>query len=64
MNKDELKGKAKDVKGNVKEGAGEVTGNERLESEGKAEQAEGNVQETFGQGKRKVGEAADKVTGE
>lgn len=59
MNKDELKGKVKDATGRLKEGAGDMTGNDRLENEGRADQAEGNVQETFGKGKRKVGEAVE-----
>lgn len=61
MNRDELKGKAKDLTGKAKEGFGDATGDERMENEGRADQAEGNVQETFGKGKRKVGEAADKL---
>ena len=62
MNRDELKGKAKDLTGKAKEGLGDATGNERMENEGRADQAEGNVQETFGKGKRKVNEAADRLT--
>ena len=45
MNKDELKGKAKDLKGRAKEGAGEMIDDERLEHEGKAEQLEGQTQD-------------------
>lgn len=56
MNRDELEGKAKDLKGRMKEGAGEATGSERLEREGEADQAEGKTQETFGEAKRKTGE--------
>lgn len=61
MNKDELKGKAKDVKGQAKEGAGDITGNERLQSEGAADQAEGQIQETWGRGKRKAGETVEDI---
>jgi uncharacterized protein YjbJ (UPF0337 family) len=62
VDKDELKGKAKDVTGRAKEGLGEATGNERMENEGRADQAEGNIQEAYGKGKRKLDEAADKLT--
>jgi uncharacterized protein YjbJ (UPF0337 family) len=61
MNQDELKGKAKDLKGRIKEGAGDMTGDERLEREGAADQVEGQAQDAFGRGKRKVGEAIEDV---
>ena len=52
------------VEGNIKESAGQLTGNERLEGEGAGQKAVGNVQE----GARKVGgaveEMAGKVTGD
>ena len=48
MHKDEMKGAAKDAKGNLKEAAGKVTGNERLEAEGVADQAAGKVQTGVG----------------
>ena len=54
MHKDEMKGAAKDAKGSVKEAAGKVTGNERLEAEGVADQAAGKVQKGFGDIKEKV----------
>jgi uncharacterized protein YjbJ (UPF0337 family) len=59
MNRDELDGKANKMKGHLKEGAGELTGNERLKEEGAADRAEGEVQDTYGRGKRKVGEAVE-----
>ena len=36
-NKDELKGKGKQIKGRIKDKVGEMTGNRRLEAEGEAE---------------------------
>jgi uncharacterized protein YjbJ (UPF0337 family) len=59
MNRDEMEGKTKDLKGRAKESVGDLTDNERLEREGHADQAEGKVQETFGKGKRKIDEAVD-----
>ena len=59
MNKDELKGKAKDLKGRATEGAGEMVDDERLEHEGKAEQLEGQTQDAFGRGKRRAGQAIE-----
>lgn len=59
MNRDELDGKTEQIKGKVKQGAGDVTGDERLHDEGVADEAAGEVQEGFGRGRRKVGEAID-----
>jgi uncharacterized protein YjbJ (UPF0337 family) len=57
MNKDELRGKAKEIKGDMKQRIGNATGDERLHDEGVADEAEGNVQDAFGEGRRKVGNA-------
>jgi uncharacterized protein YjbJ (UPF0337 family) len=48
MNKDELKGKAKDALGRAERQAGEWTDNEKLQREGLAKQAEGKVQKGVG----------------
>lgn len=45
LNKDEIKGKAKQVKGAIKENLGWVTDDHEAEDEGKAERAEGKSQE-------------------
>ena len=47
--KDELKGKAHEVKGAVKERAGQVTNNSELEAEGHHERVAGKIQEKIGQ---------------
>jgi uncharacterized protein YjbJ (UPF0337 family) len=59
MNRDELDGKAKQVKGKIKQGVGDLTDDERLREEGLADEAEGDVQEHFGTARRKVGEAVE-----
>jgi uncharacterized protein YjbJ (UPF0337 family) len=61
MNRDELNGKADQVKGKVKQAAGDLTDNERLHDEGVAGEAAGTVQEGFGRGRRKVGEAIEEL---
>ena len=50
--KDELKGKAHEVKGAVKESAGRVTSNPELEAEGHHEKVAGKIQEKIGQVER------------
>jgi uncharacterized protein YjbJ (UPF0337 family) len=57
MNKDQVNGRAETVKGNVKEAAGKLVGNERLTAEGQADQVAGKVQSTTGDVKEKVGSA-------
>ena len=52
MNKDELKGKAKDALGRAERQAGEWTDNEKLQGEGLARQAEGKVQKGVGKVKQ------------
>jgi uncharacterized protein YjbJ (UPF0337 family) len=61
MNKDEFDGKVDQVKGRIKQGAGDLTDNDQLRDEGAADEASGDVQEGFGKGRRKVGDAIDDV---
>jgi uncharacterized protein YjbJ (UPF0337 family) len=60
-NKDEVKGKADELKGRVKQGAGDLTNDEELHDEGVADEAAGRVQEGYGKGRRKVGEAIEDI---
>ena len=48
MHKDIAKGAAKDASGSIKEAAGKLTGNERLEAEGAGERVAGKVQKGVG----------------
>lgn len=59
MNKDELDGKAEAAKGKIKQGVGDLTGDDRLREEGAADEVGGEVQEGFGKARRKVGEAIE-----
>ena len=61
MNRDEVEGKAKEIKGRVKQGVGDLTDDQNLHDEGVADEAEGEVQKGFGKAKRKVGEAIEDV---
>jgi len=45
---DKAEGTAKDLKGKIKEGAGKLVGNERLQAEGQIDQAEGKAQKKVG----------------
>jgi uncharacterized protein YjbJ (UPF0337 family) len=48
MDKDRIEGAAEQAKGKVKEVAGKVTGDSKLEAEGKADQVAGKVQNAIG----------------
>ena len=61
MNKDEVQGKARSMKGTVKRIAGDVSENPDLYDRGVADEAAGEAQETYGRAKRKIGEAVEKV---
>jgi uncharacterized protein YjbJ (UPF0337 family) len=43
MDKDRIEGIGKQVKGSIKEAAGKITGDAKLEGEGKADKAVGKV---------------------
>jgi uncharacterized protein YjbJ (UPF0337 family) len=54
MNKDEVKGKAKDIAGRVERQVGEWTGDEKAQVKGAAKQVEGKVQNAWGKAKDAV----------
>jgi len=48
MHKDQVEGAGKQAKGSVKDAAGKLTGDVRLEAEGKLDKAAGQVQSAVG----------------
>jgi uncharacterized protein YjbJ (UPF0337 family) len=56
-NKDEMRGKADQVKGAVKKQVGDLKNDEQLRNEGEADKIAGQVEEGVGKGRRKVGNA-------
>jgi uncharacterized protein YjbJ (UPF0337 family) len=63
MNKDQVKGRAEQVKGNIKEGVGKAVGNDRLRGEGKVDQVAGKTQAGYGDAKDKAEEVIDRNIG-
>jgi len=57
MHKDQVEGVGKQVKGALKDAAGGLTGNERLQAEGKADKVVGKVQQKAGELKDKARDA-------
>ena len=60
MDKDRVKGAAKNLAGKVKEGVGKATGDAKLKSEGKADQVAGKVQNAVGGAKDAIRDAVKK----
>jgi len=64
---DEVKGKAKQIKGTAKANFGKLLKDRDLESSGQADRATGRTQEKLGRAKRNIGEAmkdlGEKVAG-
>ena len=48
MDKDRIEGAAKSMKGSVKDAAGKITGDTKMQAEGKADKMEGKVQNAVG----------------
>lgn len=57
MDKDRTAGIGHQIKGSVKEAAGKVTGDKKLEAEGKVEKTSGKVQNAVGGAKDSVRDA-------
>jgi uncharacterized protein YjbJ (UPF0337 family) len=57
MDKDRIKGSAKQIWGRIKQAAGKLTGDRKLEADGRTEKAVGKVQNAYGGAKDKVREA-------
>jgi len=61
MNRDQVKGAAKEVAGKVQQKVGEVTGNRPQQAKGAAKQVEGKVQKGVGNIEHRL-DQADKKT--
>lgn len=59
MDKDRVQGSFDQAKGKVKEGVGNLTGDQKLKGEGKADQVAGKVKNTIGSAKDKVRETLE-----
>ncbi len=57
MNKDQVEGRVKEAKGTIKEVAGQLVGNEKLEAKGAAQKIVGKAQAKFGDVKKDVKDA-------
>jgi uncharacterized protein YjbJ (UPF0337 family) len=61
MDKDRVDGAMNQAKGAIKEGAGKVTGDKKLEAEGTAEKTAGKVQNAVGGAKDAARDALNKA---
>jgi uncharacterized protein YjbJ (UPF0337 family) len=60
INKSQIQGRVTEAKGKIKEVAGKLVGNERLETKGKIEKVLGETQAKFGYIKADIKDAAKK----
>ena len=51
MNKDQVKGVAKEISGKVQQGVGKMTGNKAQQGEGLIKEAEGKAEKSYGDAK-------------
>ncbi|WP_018184314.1 CsbD family protein [Kaistia granuli] len=58
---DKIKGVANEAVGNVKQGIGKATDNDRLRAEGKAQEIKGEAQQAVGKAKDAVKNIVDKA---
>jgi uncharacterized protein YjbJ (UPF0337 family) len=61
MNKDQVKGTAKDIAGKVQEEAGRAVGSKEQEAKGLGKQVSGKAQKKYGDAKEAVKDAVDEL---
>ena len=61
MNKYQVHGRATEAKGDIKEAAGKLVDNKKLQGEGLVDQAKGKAQAGLGDAKEKVKDAIDRT---
>jgi uncharacterized protein YjbJ (UPF0337 family) len=59
--KDRAEGRRDEAKGKVKEAAGDLTGDDRMESEGRLDQAKGNAKRAAGSAKDAIERGTESV---
>lgn len=59
MNKDQVQGRIREVKGEVKKDVGKAAGNKSLEREGRAQNVHGKLQAKFGDLREDIRKAED-----
>ncbi|MFZ6872622.1 CsbD family protein [Undibacterium sp. Di27W] len=62
MNKDQIKGTAKDIAGKVQESAGKIIGSEEQEIKGLQKQVEGKLEKNIGDAREAIEKTVKKVT--
>jgi uncharacterized protein YjbJ (UPF0337 family) len=64
MNDQRIEGTWNDIKGKVKEGVGDLTGDERLQGEGQVDQLQGKIQKGVGEVQDTLQDAGDRISQE
>lgn len=61
MNKDQIKGTAKDIEGKIQEEAGRAVGSKEHEARGLGKQVAGKTQKEYGDAKEAIKDTVDKL---
>jgi uncharacterized protein YjbJ (UPF0337 family) len=61
MNKDQVKGAAREAAGKVQKAAGDLVGSQKQEAKGMAKEAAGKIQKNYGDAKSDAKQAADRA---
>ena len=64
MNDQRIEGAWNDTKGKVKEGVGDLTGDQRLHDEGQVDQLQGKIQKGIGEVQDTLQDAGDRISDE
>ena len=54
MNKDQVKGTAKDIAGKIQEGAGKIVGSKKQQAKGISKQVSGKAEKSYGDAKKAI----------
>ncbi|MBC7665452.1 MAG: CsbD family protein [Caulobacter sp.] len=61
MTKDQVEGRTTQAKGDIKEAAGKLVGNQKRQGEGLVDQAKGKTQAGYGDAKEQVKKGIDRI---
>lgn len=62
MDEDRIKGMGDQAKGSIKDAAGKITGDTKLQAEGKMDKAKGKIENAVGGAKDSMRDAVNKVS--
>ena len=61
VDSDQVQGTGKELKGTVEQGAGEITGNQKLQAQGQSDKTSGQLQDAWGRFKQSVSDMVGSI---